>query len=205
VNGIDCFDFGATAGTVRCTTDCLNYDSSDCTADAVCGDSVLNGAETCDGFDFGGDSCVNQGYVIGSLSCFSDCTVDNSGCSNTPVNLCDPFSATTLRTPATRNDSFTGGEPTDGPRTGSFYKVYSISLTAGRTYSIAMTATGAALDTFLYLYDGRTCGEVASDDDGAATANDSLLTYTATTTGTFYLIATTFYSGVTGTYTLTTN
>jgi hypothetical protein len=48
-----------------------------------------------------------------------------------------------------------------------------------------MTATGAALDTFLYLYDGRTCGEVASDDDGAATANDSLITYSATTTGTY--------------------
>ena len=205
VNGIDCFDFGATAGTVRCTSDCLTYDASGCTADAVCGDSVVNGTETCDGFEFGGDSCLNQGFVAGSLSCFSDCSTDYSGCSNTAADLCDPLSATTLRTPATRNDSFTGGEPTDGPRGGSFYKVYAMSLTAGRTYSITMTATGTALDTYLYLYDGRTCGEVSSDDDGAATATDSMITYSATTTGTYYLIATTYAAGARGTYTLTTN
>ena len=85
--------------------------------------------------------------MSGSLSCFSDCSTDYSGCSNTAVDLCDPFSATTLRTPATRNDSFTGGEPTDGPRGGSFYKVYAMSLTAGRSVSITMTATGTVFDT----------------------------------------------------------
>jgi hypothetical protein len=202
VNGIDCFDFGATAGTVRCTTDCLNYDSSDCTADAVCGDSVINGSETCDGFDFGGDSCANQGFVSGSLSCFSDCTVDNSGCSNTPVNLCDPFNATTLRTPATRNDSFTGGEPTDGPRGGSFYKVYSMSLTAGRSVSITMSSVD--FDSYLFLYGGSGCSQVSEDDDTAGSRN-ALITFVPSATGIHYLIATTYGTGVTGTYTLTTN
>jgi serralysin len=80
-----------------------------------------------------------------------------------------------------------------------------MALTAGRTYNITMTATGAGFDTFLYLYDARACGQVASDDDGAATARDSLIIYTATTTGTYYLIATTYVTGATGTYTLTTN
>jgi hypothetical protein len=68
-----------------------------------------------------------------------------------------------------------------------------------------MTATGTGFDTYLYLYDGISCGQVAYDDDGAGTANDSLLTFSPTTSGTFYLIATTYNSSVTGTYTLTTN
>ncbi len=205
VNGVTCVDFGATAGTVRCTSDCLNYDASGCTASAVCGDGILNGTETCDGFDFGTDSCVNQGFLGGSLSCFSDCTTDYSSCSDTAANLCDPFSATTLRTPATRSDSFSGAEPTDGPRSGSYYKVYAMSLTAGRSVSITMNATGTIFDTYLYLYDGASCSQVAFDDDSAGTANDSLLTYVAPTSGTYYLIATTYASGATGTYTLTTN
>ena len=205
VNGVTCADFGATSGTVRCASDCLDYDSSGCSASAVCGDGIVNGVETCDGFDFGGDSCANQGFVGGSLSCNFDCTTDYSGCSNTAANLCDPFSATTLRTPATRNDSFTGAEATDGPRSGSFYKVYAMSLTAGRSVSITMNATGTVFDTYLYLYDGVSCGEVAADDDGAATAQDSLVLFTPSTTGTYYLIATTYVAGARGTYTLTTN
>ena len=107
--------------------------------------------------------------------------------------------------PATRNDSLTGAEPTDGPRSGSHFKVYAISLTAGRSVSITMTATGTGFDTYLYLYDGLSCLQVASDDDSATTAQDSLLILTPTTTGTYYLIATTYGTGVTGTYTLTTN
>ena len=205
LSGFTCADFGATGGTLRCAIDCIDYDSSGCTADPVCGDGIVNGFETCDGINFGFDSCADQGFVGGSLSCFSDCTTDYSGCSDTATNLCDPFNATTLRTPATLNDSFTGGEPSDGPRAGSFFNVYAMSLTAGRSYSITMTATGTGFDTYLFLYDGRSCGQVAFDDDSAGTANDSLLTYTATTTGTFYLIATTYSSGATGTYTLTTN
>jgi hypothetical protein len=120
-------------------------------------------------------------------------------------NLCDPPDALALFIPGTRSGSFTGAEPTDGPRAGSFYRVYAVSLTAGRTYSITMTATGSPLDTFLYLYNGSACSEVALDDDGAGTANDSLLTFTATASGTYYLVATTYNAGATGTYTLTTN
>ena len=205
VSGFTCVDFSAASGTVRCNPDCLDYDLSGCVADTFCGDGVVNGFETCDGFDFGTDSCFAQGFAGGSLSCLSDCSTDYTGCSDTATNLCDPFSATTLRTPATLNDSLTGFEPTDGPRAGSFFNVYAMSLTAGRTVNITMTATGAGFDTYLFLYGGAACGELAFDDDGASTANDSLLVYTPPTTGTYYLIATTYTSGDTGTYTLTTN
>ena len=79
------------------------------------------------------------------------------------------------------------------------------AATAGRSVSITMTATGTVFDTYLYLYDGVSCGEVASDDDGAATNQDSLVLFTPSTTGTYYLIATTYAEGARGTYTLTTN
>lgn len=206
VNGLSCISFGLSGGTLGCASDCLDYDYTGCAADPVCGDGILNGFEQCDGFDFGPDTCASAGYVSGTLTCLSDCTIDYSGCSSSAANLCDPLSATTLRNNTTVSGSFTGAEPTDGPRAGSYYKVYAMSLTAGRTVSITMTSTGTTtLDTYLYLYDGFTCGELASDDDGASTANDSLLTYTITSTGTYYVIATTYNSATTGSYSLTTS
>ena len=205
MGGSTCADLGATGGTLRCAIDCLEYDPSGCTADPFCGDGIVNGIETCDGFEFGGDSCVSQGYRGGFISCLTSCSTDYTGCTDIGPGICDPFGASTLRIPATRNDSFTGAEPTDGPRSGSHFKVYAMSLSAGRTYSITMTATGTALDTYLFLFNGANCSQVAFDDDSAGIANDSLLTYVAPTSGTYYLIATTYGTGVTGTYTLTTN
>ena len=139
-----------------------------------------------------------------ATACATSYHVEGGICTS-GANLCDPFSATTLATPATLNDSFTGAEATDGPRSGSYYKVYAMSLTAGRSVTLTMTATGTGFDTYLYLYDGASCSEVAFDDDGATTAADSLLVYIPPTTGTYYLIATTYALGETGTYTLTTN
>ena len=205
VNGLSCLSFGLSGGTLGCAFDCLDYDYTGCAADPFCGDGILNGFESCDGFDFGTDSCAAQGFVSGSLTCLSDCSTDYSGCSNTAANLCDPFSATTLRNNTTVTGSFTGAEPTDGPRAGSYYKVYAMSLTAGRSVTIAMNSTGATtLDTYLYVYDGFTCAELTSDDDSGALLNDSLVTFTVPTSGSYYVIATTYSGGATGSYSLTT-
>jgi Bacterial pre-peptidase C-terminal domain len=69
---------------------------------------------------------------------------------------------------------------------------YRVNLVAGQTYSFAMTGTGTdnAIDTYLRLYaaDGTTV--LASDDDGLPNAN-SVFTYTATATGTYYIDAAT--------------
>jgi formylglycine-generating enzyme required for sulfatase activity len=206
VNSLQCADFGfGGGGTLRCASDCLGYDDTSCVQTPFCGDGVVNGVESCDGLNFGGQTCVGVGFVGGNLNCDPDCTTDYSGCSRAVANLCNPSEALTLLIPGTQTGSLTGAEPMNGPRTGSYYRVYAVSLTAGRTYSITMTATGGGFDTYLYLYGGVTCGEVAFDDDGAATANDSLLTFTPTVSGTYYLVATTYGSATTGTYTLTTN
>ena len=75
-----------------------------------------------------------------------------------------------------------------------------ISLTAGTTYEFSMTSSGN--DTYLYLYDAQGY-EIRYDDDGGAGSN-SLIRFTATTTGSYYLGATQYgSSGGTGSYTLT--
>jgi hypothetical protein len=38
-------------------------------------------SEACDGFDFGGQSCVDFGFPTGTLACRLDCSIDTSGCS----------------------------------------------------------------------------------------------------------------------------
>jgi hypothetical protein len=76
---------------------------------------------------------------------------------------------------------------------------YSVSLTAGQTYIFTtQSISGSNPDTFLNLRNG-TGTVVASDDDGGDTTY-SLITYTATTTGTFYIDAGTFNDESTGSY-----
>ena len=43
-------------------------------AASVCGNSVLEGSEKCDGSAFGGKTCSSLGYQGGTLQCKSDCT-----------------------------------------------------------------------------------------------------------------------------------
>lgn len=66
-----------------------------------CGDGVMNGAEECDGTDFGTASCFSLGYDTGTLRCLpSMCMIDSSGCrcaadSDSDLSCdrvdCDPF------------------------------------------------------------------------------------------------------------------
>ncbi|MBI4152368.1 hypothetical protein HY495_01545 [Candidatus Woesearchaeota archaeon] len=57
---------------------------------AVCGNNQRETGEVCDGTDFGGQTCVSQGYKSGTLGCKPGCFVfDYSGCSQAPpVSLC---------------------------------------------------------------------------------------------------------------------
>uniref|UniRef100_UPI003AA8050B M10 family metallopeptidase C-terminal domain-containing protein n=1 Tax=Tritonibacter scottomollicae TaxID=483013 RepID=UPI003AA8050B len=78
-----------------------------------------------------------------------------------------------------------------------------ITLTAGETYRIDLTGApsgnGTLSDPLLRLHSSSGT-QIATNDDGGA-GLESLLTYTATTSGTYYLVADA-YSTNTGTYTL---
>ena len=93
------------------------------------------------------------------------------------------------------------GQTAQGTLTAGDHDWYRVDLVAGQTYCFAMTGSGTnnVQDTFLRLYasDGFTL--VASNDDGLPGAN-SVFTYVATATGSFYLDAAAFSGTDTGQY-----
>ena len=48
----------------------------------VCGDSVKDTGEACDGSDFGSSTCSSNGFSGGSLTCSSSCTISTSSCTS---------------------------------------------------------------------------------------------------------------------------
>jgi len=85
---VTCSDFapGGTTpsgGSLACTNNCTDIDSSGC---FFCGDGVREGAEACDGDQFGNNDCSDftPGGTTpsgGALACSDACTIDDSGCS----------------------------------------------------------------------------------------------------------------------------
>ena len=67
---------------------------------------------------------------------------------------------------------------------------FSVSLVAGQTYTFAMVGTGSGnvQDPYLRLYAPSGTSVVAENNDGLQ-GNNSIFTYAATTTGTFYIDA----------------
>ena len=49
---------------------------------SVCGNSIEEGGEQCDGADLGGETCVSRGFSGGALSCNPDCTFNTSNCTS---------------------------------------------------------------------------------------------------------------------------
>ncbi len=78
---------------------------------------------------------------------------------------------------------------------------YRVNLTAGQTYSFAMTGTGTnnVQDPYLRLYSVDGTSLLISNDDGLPGQN-SVMSYTALTTGTYYLDASAYSAFDTGQY-----
>lgn len=89
--------------------------------------------------------------------------------------------------------SITPGESSD---------LYSIAVIAGQTYSVALRGVGGnGLDDPLLAVFGTTGAFVNADDDGGAGIT-SLLTFTATATGNYFLTAQSFAADDVGDYTI---
>lgn len=77
-----CIDLGFVTGELRCSDDCLSFDTSGC-LDSVCGNNNQESGEVCDGTDLVGIDCTDFGFTGGSLACGFDCvSFDTSNCSN---------------------------------------------------------------------------------------------------------------------------
>ncbi|WP_172901118.1 M10 family metallopeptidase C-terminal domain-containing protein [Sinorhizobium sojae] len=91
-----------------------------------------------------------------------------------------------------------GGSLSGYVNTGGDQDWYKITLTAGQTYRFTLDGSNG-LDAYLTLY-AANGGRLGGNDDGAGNY-DSLLTFTASISGTYYLAAG-GYSTSTGSYTL---
>lgn len=49
---------------------------------STCGNGIVEGTEDCDGINLNGATCETEGQGTGDLSCNSNCTFNNSGCSS---------------------------------------------------------------------------------------------------------------------------
>jgi len=78
---------------------------------------------------------------------------------------------------------------------------FAVNLTAGQTYTFAMVGTGTnnVQDTYLRLYAPNGTTLLAQNDDGLQSAN-SIFTYTAATSGTYYIAASAFDNSGIGQY-----
>jgi hypothetical protein len=84
LGGQTCVGLGLGDGTLACSSLCT-FDTSGCADPPRCGDGVINQAgELCDGADLGGKTCVDIGFLGGTLACQPDCTFDAAGCVGTP-------------------------------------------------------------------------------------------------------------------------
>jgi len=86
-----CDDGNATAGD-GCSSNCSVEAGWECVGQPsvcveLCGNTVRDTGEQCDGADLGGQTCdsLGQGYVGGTLSCTASCTYDTSSCT---ADLC---------------------------------------------------------------------------------------------------------------------
>src|SRR5438874_815978 len=101
--------------------------------------------------------------------------------------MADDYAGSTATTGAVS----VGGSTTGNIETAGDTDWFRITLTAGLTYQFDLkgsaTSNGTLADPFLRLRDSA--GTSLASDDDSGTGLDSLITYTATASGTYYLSA----------------
>ncbi len=87
--GLTCTDLGYSGGTLSCAADCSQVFEGNCQVAPTCGNGVLDGGETCDGGNLGGQTCISLGFDGGALTCnLAACIYDTSGCT---IDMCVPL------------------------------------------------------------------------------------------------------------------
>lgn len=133
----------------------------------------------------------------GCLTCLSDSSGSDKP-SPTEQNTATYSVADEPTRPITAGDTSTGVIGTSGD-----VDQFTITLTAGQTYMISMRGTGDSALADAYLTLANSGGTVVAFDDDGGSGRNSLLTFTATTTGTYTISAQGYPGdGLTGGYTI---
>jgi len=81
LGGKTCESLGFGAGTLACSENCREFDTTGCGPSLTCGDGIKNGTDVCDGNDLDWETCLTQGFEEGTLKCLPNCSgYDTSGC-----------------------------------------------------------------------------------------------------------------------------
>jgi hypothetical protein len=83
-----CESLGLTTGTLGCAADCKSLDRSACGAALTCGNSMIEGAEICDGTMLQKD-CAGLGFGGGTLNCLPNCNGYDTRACTTPQAMCN--------------------------------------------------------------------------------------------------------------------
>ena len=80
LGGQTCVSAGFDGGGVLGCDDACALVTDECLADEVCGDGFIGATELCDGEDFGGETCISQGFPGGGLLlCTDACSALDTG------------------------------------------------------------------------------------------------------------------------------
>lgn len=84
---VTCMDLGFDYGNLSCNENCSSYNTTQChDYEAICGNDIREGNESCDGSDLNLKTCISSGFDSGVLVCKSDCTYDYSYCTTSVVS-----------------------------------------------------------------------------------------------------------------------
>jgi len=106
-----------------------------------CGNDLIEGMETCDGTDLGGEDCISQGFDEGTLACLGDCSgFDTSGCNsfmcgNDLIEGTEVCDGTDLNGLDCGNFGFPGGTLQCSPTCGSFDTSNCITEVCGNNFT----------------------------------------------------------------------
>ncbi len=129
---------------------------------SVCGDTVIEGSEDCEGVDLNGKTCESIGLGPGDLSCDIACSFDTSGCgpaptpTPTPIPTATPTPTVTPTPTATPTPAATAtpgptATPTPGPT--------ATSVPATATPTVYSTPT-PVLPSLVSFFDSNQTGRI---------------------------------------------
>lgn len=89
---------------------------------SVCGDTIVEGPEDCEGEDLNGNTCLSLGYGGGDLACDVSCSYDTSSCippTPTPTPSPTPTPTTTPTSQQSSSSNQSSSSDTSGSLSGS--------------------------------------------------------------------------------------